>query len=229
MRVIAGSAGGRVLHGFKGWHIRPTSDRVKEAVFSSLMMRLEGSRVADLFAGTGALGIEALSRGAKSVEFVEINGRTCGLIYQNLITCGWAPSDDIRITRMNALSWISAAQKKRSIDTPEANGFDILFADPPYRKGLEEKVLIALGSGDLLSPGGILVVESDAGEKLPETLDGLYLMKNRVYGDTKISYYLRRNSSELTEVVQDTGRQGSDDRKEQPMRVLDSVGIGEGM
>ena len=189
MRVIAGIAGGRVLNGFQGWHIRPTSDRVKEAVFSSLMLRLEGSRVADLFAGTGALGIEALSRGAKSVEFVEMNGRTCGLIYNNLTKCGWYPTEDIRITRMNALSWIASRQNRNQ--TQDAWLYDILFVDPPYKKGLEEKVLIALGKGGLLAPDGILVVESDAKEVLPQIEGSLYLHKDKIYGDTKISYYLQ--------------------------------------
>ena len=195
MRVIAGSAGGRSLHGFKGWHIRPTSDRVKEAVFSSIMPRLGDSRVADLFAGTGALGIEALSRGAKSVEFVEMNGRTCGLIYANLTTCGWMPSQDIRITRMNALSWIKAAQTRQDAEGSGDGQYDIVFVDPPYKKGLEEKVLVALGQGDILSPSGILVMESDAKETLPTSQGGLHLMKSKVYGDTKISYYSRNHDN----------------------------------
>ncbi|MCL1805224.1 MAG: 16S rRNA (guanine(966)-N(2))-methyltransferase RsmD [Clostridiales bacterium] len=181
MRVIAGSARGRKLRCLDDKRIRPTQDRVKEAVFSSLAARLPGSTVLDLFAGSGALGIEALSRGAGGAVFVEIDHLACDLIKSNLSSCGWPLSPEIQVVHREAVRWL----KK-----PPDRAFDIILADPPYNKGFEESVLNALSAGGLLAPEGVLVLESGARQDLPEGAGGLHLWKSKVYGDTKISYYV---------------------------------------
>ena len=181
MRVIAGSARGRRLQCLDDRQIRPTRDRIKEAVFSSLAQRLPDSRVLDLFAGSGALGIEALSRGAKSAVFVEADSRACALIKSNLAHCGWdGPAAAPAVVREDALLWLEALRD---------GGFDIVFADPPYHKGFEEAVLSLFADGNNISPGGILVLESGVRQDLPDTRGRLYLWKSKVYGVTKISYY----------------------------------------
>lgn len=187
MRVIAGSARGRRLQCLKDRRIRPTQDRVKEAIFSSLMLRLPDSRVLDLFAGSGALGIEALSRGAGAVTFVEKDGRAASLIKENLTACGWQLSPSIRLQQQDALSWLQAGSKR---DMQAVEEYDIILADPPYQKGYEEEILALLSRGELLCPRGILVLESAARQELPERQGKLYLNKSKVYGDTKISYYV---------------------------------------
>jgi len=181
MRVIAGSARGRPLRCLDDRRIRPTQDRVKEAVFSSLAPRLPGSIVLDLFAGSGALGIEALSRGAQGAVFVEIDRQACVLIKGNLAACGWPASPDIQVVHREAMRWL----KGRT-----GGGYDIIFADPPYNKGFEDSLLNVLSGGELLRAGGILVLESAARQELPENRGVLYLSKSKVYGDTKISYYM---------------------------------------
>ncbi len=187
MRVIAGSARGRRLQCLKDRRIRPTQDRVKEAIFSSLMLRLPDSRVLDLFAGSGALGIEALSRGASAVTFVEKDGQAANLIKENLIACGWQLSPSIRLQQQDALSWLQAGCRGA---LQGAEAYDIILADPPYQKGYEEEILALLSQSRLLSPSGILVLESGARQELPERQGKLYLNKSKIYGDTKISYYV---------------------------------------
>jgi len=184
MRVIAGSARGRRLRCFDDLRIRPTGDRVKEAVFSSLMPRLQDSRVLDLFSGSGALGIEALSRGAGAVVFVEIDRQACDLIIQNLKGCGWSPSTEIQVIRTDAVRWLD-----EQAETGVA--FDIIVADPPYQEGFEEKIIPLISRGRLLSSDGILVLESGVRQNLPKEPDGLYLDKSKVYGDTLVSYYVK--------------------------------------
>ncbi|MDR0468905.1 MAG: 16S rRNA (guanine(966)-N(2))-methyltransferase RsmD [Peptococcaceae bacterium] len=183
MRVIAGNARGRRLLCFDDRRIRPTLDRVKEAVFSSLMPRLPGSRVLDLFAGSGALGIEALSRGARSVTFVEIDQKTCDLIKSNLTGCGWSLSEDTKVIHREAIRWL----KTKAL--MESQTFDIILADPPYKKGFEDSLLAALAGGSLLAPEGVIMLESDAHQVLPESQGRLRLSKSKTYGDSKVSYY----------------------------------------
>jgi len=180
MRVIAGSARGRILRSAKGYWLRPTLDRVKEAVFSSLAFRVPGSRVLDLFAGSGALGIEALSRGAAAVTFVDHDPKAFALIRANIMSCGWALSEDIRVARMDVFRWLKKAEEK----------YDIILADPPYAKDHEEAALELVSRRGILRPGGILALESSDRTALPQSAGTLILLKSRTYGDTKISYYV---------------------------------------
>jgi 16S rRNA (guanine(966)-N(2))-methyltransferase RsmD len=189
MRVIAGSARGRRLRCLRDRRIRPTQDRVKEAVFSSLTPRLSDSRVLDLFAGSGALGIEALSRGAGAVTFVEKDEEACRLIQENLSACGWQLSSRVRLLQKDILRWLPGGGAGGQPAPQAMEQYDIILADPPYRQGYEDEILALLSRHSLLSSQGILVLESEARQELPEQAGRLSLHKSKTYGDTKISYY----------------------------------------
>jgi 16S rRNA (guanine(966)-N(2))-methyltransferase RsmD len=148
------------------------------------MPRLPGSRVLDLFAGSGALGIEALSRGAGSAVFREIDQQTCDLIKVNLAGCGWVLSEETRVIHRDAVRWLKAQARMG------AEPFDIIMADPPYKRGFEDSVLKALSEGGVLSPEGVLILESDVRQAMPEGCGRLRLSKSKAYGDSKISYYI---------------------------------------
>lgn len=183
MRVIAGSARGRRLACLRGERIRPTQDRVREAVFGSLTPWLLDSVVLDLFAGTGAWGIEALSRGAAAVAFLDRERDACDLIEKNLAACGWPLTAGVRVLRREALAWLAS---------PAAVGegpWTLIFADPPYRENIGERILRLVGQGRLLADNGLLVLEGRKTESLPRRQGTLILYKEKLYGDTKISYY----------------------------------------
>lgn len=182
MRIVAGRFRGAQLASPKTYDIRPTSDRVREAVFNilahGLEVNLDGARVLDLFAGTGALGLEALSRGAAYVLFVEEAAEARGLIRRNVEALG--ATGVTRIYRRDATLLGEPGTLKP---------FDVLFADPPYGKGLAEKALAAAGAGGWLAPGAIAVVEerADSAFAAPE---GYEPLDERRYGDTAV-YFLR--------------------------------------
>jgi len=172
MRVIAGRYGGRRLAAPPGSSTRPTSDRVREALFSILGVRLGGARVLDLFAGSGALGIEALSRGAESAVFVDA---APAAIRANLE----ALDIDAGVRRADALRFLGAA-------SGDGAQYDLVFLDPPYRLAdtLAGRLSEALPA--VLAPGAVAVAESD--RRAPLALD-LPLLDERRYGDTLIRIY----------------------------------------
>lgn len=177
MRVIAGRFGGRRLKAPRGRGTRPTADRVREALFS-MLGELEGMAVLDLFAGTGALGIEALSRGAERAVFVERDRDALAALNANLDALGLAePQAQVRATE--ALAALRTARKR-------GETYDLVFVDPPYRRaqGLSEALAQALP--DLLSPGALVVVES--ARKAPVALP-LQVTAQRSYGDTTITIH----------------------------------------
>lgn len=163
MRIIAGAWRGRVINAPPGQATRPTADPVRETLFSMLASRLgplEDLRVADLFAGSGALGFEALSRGAASVTFVETDAAAAAVIRSNAAKLG--ASDRIRVLSASALS------------LPAAEPFDLIFADPPYAEGAGSKLVEAVDQAKWLAPGGWLSIEtgrSDAVAPGPFTID----------------------------------------------------------
>jgi 16S rRNA (guanine966-N2)-methyltransferase len=175
MRVIAGMYGGRRLNAPSGSATRPTSDRVREALFSILGARVPGARVLDLFAGSGALGIEALSRGAASATFVDDAPPAVKAIRGNLDALG--ASAEIR--RTDAL---------RYLGTASAGGaqYDLLFLDPPYRHAERLASRLSEALPAVLAPGAVAVAESD--RRAPLALD-LPLHDERRYGDTLIRIY----------------------------------------
>ena len=179
MRVIAGSAGGIRLSVPKSG-VRPTMDRVKAAIFSSLADLTIGARVLDLFAGSGALGIEALSRGACTVLFVEEARELVSIIEKNLAKTKF----EARVRQQNVFDFL----RNRS-DTPE---FQIIFADPPYEKtksgeAFTEKLLTSENLWRSLAPGGVFVLEKYPGEVVPETK--LWrVIRRKIYGATEVLF-----------------------------------------
>lgn len=178
MRVISGSVRGRRLLTPKGSRVRPTADRVKEALFNILAARFdtfEGLKVLDLFAGTGNLGIEALSRGAGHALFVDSHRESVHLIEKNLAITGF--SEQSRVIGKE----VAAALRQL---TAEGALFDLVFLDPPYRQGLAEKTLAALTDSRLLTGGAVVVAEHDPRETVPDNIGRLTVIDRRRYGDT---------------------------------------------
>jgi 16S rRNA (guanine(966)-N(2))-methyltransferase RsmD len=183
MRVIAGTHRGRRLYGPRKLALRPTSDRVREALFSILGNRLMNSRFLDLYAGTGAVGIEAVSRGATHVTFVESNHDALKLLRQNLELCHIG--DEITVVGRTI---------QQFLDHPDQwNGpYDIVFADPPYAEGSELPTLLAEPRADgWFAPDSRLVIEHAAKTALPTSLGCTKFVRRYRYGDTALSLYFR--------------------------------------
>ena len=153
MRVITGSARNRRLKEPADMRIRPTTDKVKEALFNIIQFDIEGRRVLDLFAGTGQLGIEALSRGAKEATFVDQSREAISLVRDNLKTCGFAGT----VVQADSVGFLGRGQK-----------YDLIFIDPPYDSNLLLNALSAIYQFDILSEGGIIVCESALEKEMPE-------------------------------------------------------------
>ena len=173
MRIITGTARGCRLKTPKGEATRPTADRIKESLFNILGRRVEAAHVLDLFAGTGALGLEALSRGAASALFVD--ERTASLIEENaaktrLLEC----AEVVRADVLRLLTRLGGAGRS----------FDLIFCDPPYRQGLWEKVLSSVDREGLLAPDGCMIVEHGAGEETLPALENLRCVREKSYGKT---------------------------------------------
>ena len=177
MRVIAGTYKGRNLESTENYDIRPTTDKAKEALFSILMNEIPGSRVLDLFAGSGALGIEALSRGAESCVFVDHSRLSTALIKRNLASCG--VREDARVVTGDY----------RKVLAGLAGSFDIILMDPPYNKGLLPDGFELIRQQDLLAEDGYIVCEHRKEEELPEEICGFTREKERRYGIVKLSIY----------------------------------------
>ncbi len=191
MRIVAGRFRGTALATPKNHAIRPTSDRAREAIFNILAhsiddFSLEGLRVLDLFAGTGALGLEALSRGATYVHFVEDSAEARGLIRRNIETLNGTGST--RIYRRDAT-------KLGDIGT--LRPFGLLLADPPYGRGLAEKALASALSGGWLVPGAVCVVEERADADLAPP-EAFVALDRRIYGDTAVHFLRLRKEIPLS-------------------------------
>lgn len=183
MRVITGSARGRRLRELEGTETRPTTDRVKESMFNILQFDIEGSRVLDLFAGTGQLGIEALSRGAAAAVFVEQRRDAAALIRENLRLTGL--TDRARVVNGEALVYLASAGER----------FDIIFLDPPYAAKLWKPVLDAVSRFDILSDHGIIICESPQDEALPEAVGSCRIHRTYRYGRIKLTTYHREEGT----------------------------------
>lgn len=177
MRVITGKARGVALKTPEGLHTRPTADRVKEALFSIIQFDIPGASVLDLFGGTGQLGIEALSRGAKRAVFVDEREDACRLIKENLRRTKL--ESDATVVRSDYLSYLSRAADK----------FDIIILDPPYAEVFLENALKRITEIDILRDGGIIVAERPLGKELPWTFSGYTRSKDYKYGKTLLTLY----------------------------------------
>lgn len=177
MRVITGKARGVALKTPDGVKTRPTSDRVKEAMFSIIQFDLPGAKVLDLFAGTGQLGIEALSRGATSAVFVDALDNACSLVQENLRRTKLA--EQAAVVRADYLAYLSNCREK----------FDFVFLDPPYAEVFLENALKKITEIDILQSGGIIVAERPLGKDLPYTFDGFFRSKDYKYGNTLLTFY----------------------------------------
>lgn len=175
MRVITGSARGRRLETLPGDDVtRPTSESVKEALFSMLQFEIEDTMVLDLFAGSGQLGIEALSRGARFCTFVENNKNAKTVVEKNISHCGFENNSQVVLS--DAISFLS-----------RKGSYDIAFLDPPYHKGLILKAMPLIT--DKIKDGGIVVCETARDEELPEEFSGFTVFRSRVYGKIKLTLY----------------------------------------
>ncbi len=181
MRVITGSARGRRLKTLDGLEVRPTADKVKEAVFSIIQFDIEGSAVLDLFSGSGQLGIEALSRGVKSCVFVDSSRAALDITRENISAAGFRDSSET--INSDGINYLRMCRKE----------FDITLLDPPYRKGLIEQALPLLEGH--MSARGVIVCEHEKGLVLPESAGTMIKHKVYRYGKTEVTVY-RTASSE---------------------------------
>ena len=180
MRVIGGTLRGKKLISFKGKNIRPTSDRIKESLFNIISSHFEDSLiVADIFAGTGNLGIEALSRGASEAFFIEKDKNALAIIKKNIDLC-----------RVKEKSRIIPLEADKGIALLEKNGqtLDLIFLDPPYNQGLAHETLEILGQSSL-AKGALVIAEYASREEIKKQYRILNMQDTRRYGDTSLSFF----------------------------------------
>jgi 16S rRNA (guanine966-N2)-methyltransferase len=180
VRVIAGLAKGRRLATIRTLALRPTADRVREALFNILGVHIDGAAVLDLFAGSGAVGLEALSRGARLAMFVEVHTPACRLIEKNLRLCGLYE---------HAAVWCDDVLNVLPILKRQGQIFDVIFLDPPYRAALAEDALKQLGDGQLLSESGQVIAEHFFKRELAARYGELCRVRVARFGDVALSFY----------------------------------------
>lgn len=189
MRIIGGNAKGRRLFVPRGGSVRPTAARVKESLFNILPHDFTGLRVLDLFAGSGNLSIESLSRGAAETVLVEASARSATAIRENLRRFG---------VKTRAQLWVAPVSRTLRALAKRGERFDLIFLDPPYDKGLLSPSLKLIAQGNLLSSAGTVVAEHSAREALQPRYDSLVLNDQRHYGDTRLSFFRRETETEST-------------------------------
>ena len=183
MRVVSGSAGGRKLIAPDGFDVRPTTDKVKESVFNIIQFEIEGRRMLDLFAGSGQMGIEALSRGAEHAVFVDNSRKSLDAVRQNVSAVGFA--DRATVISGDSLDYLRRCGQK----------FGIVFLDPPYNNGLIPRVFELLP--DLLERGAVVICETKSDEALPDGFGGFAAVKTYKYSSIKITLYRNKNTAEV--------------------------------
>ncbi len=183
MRVITGSARGRRLRTLDGMDVRPTTDKVKEAVFSIIQFDIEGSAALDLFSGSGQLGVEALSRGAASCVFVDSSRASMEVTKENITAAGFR--DSAETINSDGINYLRMCRKT----------FDTAFLDPPYGKGLIEQAMPLLAGH--MSERGVIVCEHEKGLELPANFGKMIKKKTYRYGKTEVTVYRAENSDEL--------------------------------
>ena len=180
MRIIAGSARGHRIKAPDGSGTRPTTDKIREAMFSILFDKVVDAKVLDIFAGTGAIGIESLSRGAKSAIFIDHNHICCDIIRENL---------DKTKLKSNATVFCNDSFRAMEMLSKKGEKFDIIFIDPPYFEGYFDKILGCISEKELLEDNGILVVEKHVTVEMEEEHVGFEMFKEKRYGEILLCFY----------------------------------------
>lgn len=183
MRIIAGIHRGRKIKQPPLDTVRPTKDRVREAVFSMIAEMVPGRDVLDVFSGSGAYGLEALSRGAKSCVFIEKDPECVSILNENISLL--EEEERSHTMTMDASGAIKHLGEK-------SGKFDLIFSDAPYNLNINKKLLIMIYQYDILKPTGTLVIEHSSQEELPEREGDVSIYKQKTYGDTTISIFLRK-------------------------------------
>ena len=181
IRIIGGDLKGRKLVTVRGLKTRPTADRVRESIFNILGNSVRAARVLDLYAGTGAMGIEALSRGAESVLFADDHGAALAALEKNIKTCSLqSRANMIKWNLLNNLNFIRSHRP----------AFNLVFLDPPYNKNMIQPTLSNLGISQCLENGSRLALEHSPLEPIPENLPGFKMSDQRRYGKTLVSFLI---------------------------------------
>ncbi|NQV04366.1 MAG: 16S rRNA (guanine(966)-N(2))-methyltransferase RsmD [Candidatus Omnitrophica bacterium] len=186
MRIIAGKFKSRSIEMPKG--IKPTSDKVREALFEILKGRIEGAFFLDLYCGSGAMGVEAFSRGARSVTFVDKSPGSIGVLKKNLKELGILGLSSIDIYTKDAVRALETFKAKSML-------FDLVFMDPPYYKDLAKNTLIGISNYDILARNAIIVAEVYKKEELPLEAGAMKKFRTARYGDTKLEFYKNEKDS----------------------------------
>jgi len=179
MRIITGIYKGRRLKTLEGLSVRPTSDRLRETIFNILTPRIEGARFADVCAGSGAIGIEALSRGARHVTFVESSLKAARIISENLRNCGIR--EDYRVINRDAIRALKNLASEKA-------QFDVIYFDPPYNSDLYTPVMWLIAKHDLLAEDGVVIVEHRRQTLLLPNYDRLRPYRQVTHGDSILTF-----------------------------------------
>lgn len=182
MRIIAGELKGRRLMSPSDNRVRPTTDKVKEAVFSMIYGYLDGSIVIDLFAGTGNLGLEAISRGAERAYFVDRDRTSIGLVRENVKHC--------KVEDRSVIIWSDYASAFKKIGEKA----DVIFLDPPYSAGYMEECIKLISQSGILAEEGIVVAEYSSSDTLPEQIEDMVLVKSKRYGKISVSIFEKQEA-----------------------------------
>ena len=187
MRVISGTARGKRLKSPADRKVRPTLDRVKENIFNMIGPSIRDSVAADLFAGSGALGIEALSRGARICYFSDMDEKSVAFV-----------KDNLRETKLQERAEVYRMDARQVIEKlfQDQVKLDYLFIDPPYLKGIVQKILKQLGKYNIMQVEGIVIIETDKNEILPEEVAGLIKTKDRIYSGTRVSIFVAKGGEQ---------------------------------
>jgi 16S rRNA (guanine966-N2)-methyltransferase len=183
MRIIAGKFRGRRLAHFKADHIRPTTDRVKESVFNKLQGRLDDARVLDLFSGTGNLTCEAVSRGARSVDAVELSKKSIVIMRENF-----------QLLEIESAVQIICEDVLKYLSRYRGEGYDLIFVDPPFTEKLADAVMSQMSTSQVVGSETLIVLESSSHERLLDAYPGLERVDERDYGDKRVTFWSKRES-----------------------------------
>lgn len=182
MRIISGRFKGRVLSSFQADHIRPTTDRVKETLFNKWMTDVDGARVLDLFAGTGNLGLESLSRGCEHVDFVEMNLKSIQILKKNIELLKLQPTE-FRIHKQDVLQYLAKYK---------AAPYNLILADPPFTEKMAHDVMQAIDASSCFKDGTLIAIESHKKERMDEAYTNLYRYDFKDYGDKVLSFFAKK-------------------------------------